>query len=168
MYIAPLYGEVLALSAEKAQYTDVLAQSVELKTLRDNVQATYNSIPPQNIDQLNKILPDVIDNVGIVTNINAVAAQYGMTVRSVKITAPQSTDRTDVTTVSTQPYKMTNINFAVKGTYQQFISFLRDLEVNVHLTDVDALSIKSPAASATGSSSGIFEYTVDVRAYSLN
>ena len=164
--ISPLYSDVSALQTKKAQYADVLVKSEQLKTRRDALLAQYNAIQPIDIIKLKRIVPDMIDTVDVVTNINSIASQYGMVVRGVKIAdSKNQTDQTSTTggTSGDGAYQTTGITFSVNGTYSQFVSFLRDLESNARLFDVTSLSIAAGDQKTAG-----LQYTVGLNTYSFH
>ena len=164
LYLSPMYADIGVLQAKKAEYTGALAKAKELGVKRDKILAEYNAIPPESILRLKRIIPDNVNNVEIVTNINAIASQYGMSVRGVKIDQQQSQDRGDGTAKTVQsPFKTLTIGFTVSGSYDQFLKFLKDLESNARLFDVSNLAIKNNSKGKTG-----FDFTVEVKAYSLN
>jgi Tfp pilus assembly protein PilO len=166
MYMAPTYADITALSTTKSDYATALSNIALLKSHRDAILAQYSAIDPSDIDKLQKIIPDTSDNVDVVSNINAIAAQYGMTIRQVKITEPQTESRTAVdSSAPTVPYQTSTISFSVTGQYPQFTMFLHDLESNIRLFDVTGLSIASDQKTAGGQ---LFDYTITVNAYSLH
>ncbi len=165
LYIGPTYADIGLLSAKKAEYTDALANAKQLTERRDAILEQYNAINPGDVIRLKQILPDGTNNVDIVTNINAIASQYGMVVRGVKISAASAESRTAVAGTPKSPYTTTNIVFTTTGPYQQFTLFLRDLESNVRLFDVVSLSIGPSSKSTNG---GVFDYTLGLTAYSLH
>lgn len=165
LYVSPTYGEINALRAKKAEYTDALSKAKELRDKRDTILAEYNAIAPTDIVRLKRIVPNVTDNVDVVTNINTIASQYGMTVRGVKITQPPAQDRTVVADASKgDPYKTITVAFSITGPYDVFTRFLTDLESNARLFDVSMLSIKTRDDKV---GQGMFDYSVEVSAYSL-
>ncbi len=165
MYMAPTYADITALSTTKSEYTSALANIALLKSHRDAILAQYSAIDPSNIAKLQEIIPGTSNSVDVVSNINALAAQYGMSIRQVKITEPQTEDRTAVdSTAPTAPYQTSTITFSTTGPYQQFTLFLHDLESNIRLFDVTSLSIASDQKTPTAQ---LFDYTVTVNTYSL-
>lgn len=163
MYISPSYAEMKGLMVKKADYTDALSKADELKEKRKTILAEYESIDPADRERLDRIVPDVTDNVEVVTNINFIASMYGMTVRGIKIAEPQAQDRVIIADASkANSYKTVKITFSVNGPYAEFMKFLTDLESNSRLFDVTSLSIKTKDEKI-----GIFDYTLEVSAYSL-
>ena len=61
MYISPTWAKDQTLMAQKAEYTNVLDKIKELTAERDKAIAEYNSISPEDIDKLNKLIPAKFD-----------------------------------------------------------------------------------------------------------
>ncbi len=165
LYISPAYAEISTLSAKKSEFTDALNKSKEVKQRRDSLLVSYNAISPDDIARLKKIIPESENSALLAENINSIASQYGMVIRSVKIDVLQPQGRDGVVAVASGPYQTTTMSFTVKGTYDQFIKFLQDIESNTRLADVVSLSAKGDQKS-----SGIqtFQYTVQMHTYSLH
>ena len=167
VYMGPTYSTISDLQTQKSGYVAALANIDQLKTHRDAILAQYNSIAPGDIAKLEKVVPDTTNSVDVVSNINAIAAQYGMTIRQVKITQSQTVTRTavDAAAAPQSPFQTSTVSFSVSGPYPQFILFLKDLESNVHLFDVNSLNI---ALNQKLSTAGVFDYSVGLDTYSLH
>lgn len=163
MYISPSYADMKELVIKKNDYTNALSKADELKEKRKKILAEYEAIDPMDREKLDRILPSVTDNVDVVTNINLIASSYGMTARGVRITQPQTQDRVIIPDASkANPYKTIKVVFSMSGPYADFTKFLRDLESNSRLFDVTSLTMKTKDEKF-----GIFDYSIEVSAYSL-
>lgn len=171
MYLSPTYAEIQELSAKKAEYVAALEKSEEVKVTRDALQATYNAISPDDIKRLEKVVPETASNVMIANNINGLGNAHGLVVRSVKV-SPQMAGgegRGEIMDASKSPYKVISTGVVLAGRYDQFIQFLQTLEVNLHLADVNTLSIKNESKAGPGGGAGSdrYEFTLDILTYSL-
>lgn len=165
MYISPKYADVQKLVAEKARYVDTLKKAGELKTKRDAILADYSAVPPEDIDRLKKIIPDKFDSVLMVRHLDTVASKYGMVIKGVKIAEQKAETREQAVAPQSEQYKTISVTFSVKGTYDQFLKFLKDLESGLYLMDVSKLSMKEDIKNASITS---FDYGVEIRTYSLH
>ena len=143
--------------------------------LRDKIIAAYSSIPQESIDRLKKVVPQNFNAVLLANDLNATASAYGMSIRSVKISTASASPRDlGPRQSNANPYNTVTITFSVKGRYEQFKEFLKNLETQLHLVDVTritAVSVdKGSSAGTKGSvSSGqVFQYDVELHTYSLN
>ena len=90
MYVDPTYDEIKVMRAEAAERNEALSRAKELQTIRDELLARYNTFPPEDVVRLNRMLPDHIDNVRLIIDIDQVAARYGMRVSDLNLSAGES------------------------------------------------------------------------------
>jgi hypothetical protein len=57
------------------------------------------------------------------------------------------------------------MEFVIEGRYDTFLAFLRDLELNLRLVDIKAISFQVPTQATFGSD--IYSYTLKVETYWL-
>src|SRR5690349_1065682 len=76
--VSPLYKDITALKQEVAAYNQALDNSKALENERDKLTKKYNSIDPANLEKLEKMLPDSVDNIRLILEIEKIAAPYGM------------------------------------------------------------------------------------------
>ena len=166
LYINPTAMEVKTLSAKRVEYLTALEKSKELKVKRDAVLVDYNNISSDNIDRLNKIIPDTFNPVLFVNDMNVLASKYGMTVKDFRVDNPETPTRD---AIITQPqgktYKTTVITFRLDAPYSQFQGFLNDLESSLRLVDVTSLSVRS--VGGQGGGGGVLDYLLEMNTYSL-
>ena len=93
---SPLYSDIQALRETSASYDQALTNSKDLEKERDKLTQVYNSIEPENLNKLQKLLPDNVDNIRLILEIEKIAAPYGMVLRDVKY----DTDKTSATEAS--------------------------------------------------------------------
>lgn len=166
MYISPTISEVKSLSSQKSAQNDVLAKTRQLSSKREAVLVDYNNISAENIDKLNKIIPDKFNSVLFANDIAGVASRYGLTIKDFKVNEPKTEIRDAIVNIPTgEIYKTTVVTLKLQGQYLQFVNFLNDLELNLRLVDVVSLSIKPVGVQSSSTSS--LEYLLEVEVYSL-
>jgi Tfp pilus assembly protein PilO len=145
VYIKPEYDTILALRDKKAVYDTALADSKEIKALRDSLVQQYNAIPQSDLEKLKRVVPEKYDPVKLVADINNIGLQYGFQISKVKINEPLPVPVSDgsATDNSNTPYKIVSISFSTEGQYQNFVNFLQDLEASRQLIDIRRLGIGS-------------------------
>lgn len=165
LYIGPTWTEISGLQAKLAEYKDISTKTKELTEKRDEISVAYNAIPENDIAKLNKIIPQTFDTVRFANDINNLALRYGLSVDSFKENKvdPNSRDATISEPGPAGPYKTSTVTISMKGSYEQFIRFLQDVETNLQLTDINSISIRSSDREKTAGLS----YTIDMNAYSL-
>ncbi len=163
MYISPTYSDIQILRARKADYTSTLDKAKELAVRRDEVMATYSSISPIDLERLSKALPSTFDQVVFAKDLNALATAHGFTVKDLQVSIVPPAAVGEGVVLGMQiapPYKTITVQYAVSGTYEQFVSYLKDVEKNLRLMDIHTVTIKT-------SDKGVYDYTIILTTYSL-
>jgi len=69
-YVDPVYDDVKVLRAEEARFIDALDRSKELQQIKDQLLAKYNTFSSADLERLQKLLPDNVDNVRLVLDLD--------------------------------------------------------------------------------------------------
>lgn len=158
MYTKPIFGEISTIKSEIASYDEALGNSKTLESERDKLTAKYNAINPEDLDRLQKFLPDNVDNIRLILEIEKIALPYGMALKDVKYDASllekkDATATTNTTGVARpgdtgKPYGVWNLEFSTEGTYTDFINFVKDLENNLRIVDISSITFSSDTGSS--------------------
>lgn len=171
-YINPTYqgatgSTVLAgksvkeLQVERERYTDALTKAREIELARTGLLEKYNAIAPEDKEKLQKLLPDHVDSVRLILDINTIAAQYGMTLKNITLTdAGEKSGKDEGLGPRDIREVPIEFKFSVSGTYDTLRSFLSDVERSLRLIDLRSLSF-------VASQSGPYEYTMTIVTYRL-
>ena len=168
----PAYQQVKALKAQAAQYDTALGNATKLEQERDALNTKYRSLDPGDLTRLQTMLPDTADNIRFIINVQQMAQSYGMTLSTIKFDTDQtaatpaagalsSATAADVAAAG-QDYGALDVTFSTTATYQNFISFLKDIESSLRLTDVESIDF-----SAGDPVKGTTVFTVTLRTYWL-
>jgi len=160
-FIDPAYNRVQELRAEESQFSDALTRSKELQQVRDQLLSRYNVIAQSDIDRLEKLIPDNVDNVRLILDIDSIAARYGMRTRNVQLQSTEDRPGQGKIGQSDSEYQSVILSFSVTGSYNVFRSLIEDLEQSLRLVDVVGISFSS---TGTGD---IYDYSVSVKTYWL-
>jgi Tfp pilus assembly protein PilO len=178
----PLYRDVSQLRTQVSSYDEALNNSKALENERDKLTAKYNSINPDNLTKLQKFLPENIDNIRLILEIEQIASPYSMTLKDVKYSAAGAKDPKDSAssagigqgngTVQAIPkdYGIWDLEFSTAGTYSNFLNFTKDLESNLRIVDISSIEFSSNAgalSSPTLSSTEIYKYNFKIKTYWL-
>jgi Tfp pilus assembly protein PilO len=170
-YTEPAYSGVQSVAAQGAQYDQALAKATQLQTLKQSLLARYNSFDPNALNRLSTMLPDQVDNIRLILDLDNLAGRYGMALQNVNISTPGSTQSDNVVgsiAGGTQPYDALTIQFTTDGTYEQFSQFLTALQSSLRLVDLLNLTISGAGAvSGSNQSDPNFTYTMTVQTYWL-
>ena len=146
-----------------SDYNDALTKSKELQGLREDLLNEYNTFPKTNIERLKKMLPDHVDNVRLIIEIDNIASQYGMTVKDAQILSDReqsNSNNLSIFEVRTENKKTMSLSFTVVAPYESFLRFLRDLEQNLRIVDIESISFSA-------SDVDLYEYDVTIKTYWL-
>src|SRR3989344_8513442 len=90
LYTQPAYDTVQGLSTQIDQYNQALDKAAQLQQLKQTLLSRYNSFNPADLDRLQKALPDHVDNVRLVLDLDSLAGMHGMALQNVVISNPSS------------------------------------------------------------------------------
>lgn len=156
-YTNPHYKNIQSLRSEVAEYQVALVKAKEAERIKADLAVKRDSFTQEDIDQLQKLLPDSVDNIRLLLDINQIAAGYGSTISGIKVDAAQA----DKSASGEKPvYGAVTIGFTVTMPYQAFLSFLKDLEHNLRITDLTVLGFNT-------SETGLYSYNVSLKTYWL-
>src|SRR3989338_11599292 len=81
----PKYQEIKNIQAQIATYDTALDNSKNLLKIRDGLLLIYNSISSENLNRLELLLPDTVDNIRLVLDIDTIASRHGIIVKNLKL-----------------------------------------------------------------------------------
>ncbi|MEK7579418.1 MAG: hypothetical protein AAB460_02735 [Patescibacteria group bacterium] len=159
----PRFDKVSALKKESATFDDALDRSKELISLRGALLTKYNSIPTEDRNRLDVMLPNSIDTVRLIIDINTLATRYGLSLSNISVGEVNGTTENDRTLgPSFGEFGSVSLGFTVSATYDQFRAYLADLERSLRLLDV-----KSIAFTAGDTANSLTNYTISLTTYWL-
>src|SRR3989338_2376148 len=85
VYTDPRYQESKKLAAQVDSYNEALNKSQELRKTRDELLARRNTFDEEDIQKLHQILPDSVDNIRLIIDINNIAARRGLSLKDVQL-----------------------------------------------------------------------------------
>jgi Tfp pilus assembly protein PilO len=151
-FIDPQFEEVQKLNKQKRDNDNMLQLAEELQRRRELLQSAYNNIGTEERKQLEKLLPDTVDNVRLVLDINNIAEEYGISIQNIEI-SKDSPDANQSSTVASSVERATDIGtirfgFTVTSNYEIFINFMKDLEETLRIVDIRSLNIRQGQGSS--------------------
>lgn len=179
IFANPLYSDVGVLRTEVSTYNQALDSSKELDQERDKLTKKYNDIG-DNVDKIQKFLPDNVDNIRLILEIGHIAQPYGMVLKDVKYNA--STDTASqaaapngiqggIVKEENKDYGTWDLEFSTTGSYENFLNFTRDLQSNLRIVDISSISFSSTdngtGLSSNGAGSDVYKYVFKIKTYWL-
>lgn len=159
-YVDPTYQRIKVLQEEASQFDQALTRSKELQQVRDQLLSRYNVIPQNNITRLEKMLPDNVDNVRLILDLDTIAARYGMRIRNTELNTGDTRAARGQVGDSDTDIQSVVMRFSVSGSYDTIRSFLEDLERSLRLVDITNISFSS-------GQTGVYDVAVSIRTYWL-
>ncbi len=182
MFAKPFYADITNLKNQVISYNEALNNSKALENARDELTKKYNSIDPENLAKIVKFLPDNVDNVRLILEIQNIASPYGMLIKDIKydtadknntqkLTPLQLSQQADIKQ-SSKDYGTWNLEFSTEGTYTNFLNFIKDLEKNLRIVDVSSIEFSSDLDTSKGkgaspASSDSYKYAFKIKTYWL-
>ena len=155
-----------ALLAEKDRLDEVLGNARTLREKMAELERAEKNITAANREKLDSFIPDRIDTVDFVYDINNIAARHGMILQDVNIKA---SDETKTEGLSSRELSVAEaagadtvadmtMTFRVSGSYKSLLGFLDDLSVSLRVADVTSLAFSV-------SETGINQYDIGLKTY---
>ena len=157
-YINPTYTDTQSLTGQLGQYEQALSNSKELLSERDKLIAKRDSVDPMELTRLETLLPNSVDGVTLIIELDSIASQYNMRIRNFTELAQAQAGTLGV---SATPYGTLSLTFTTTASFQTFISFLKALESDLRLVDVSNISFNS------ASNNSVYDFTVTINTYWL-
>jgi len=163
---------IQATAAQNSDYLSAINNSVQLITERDSVVKQYNAISSTDQARLNTMLPDNVDNVRLIIDVNGIAAQHGFSLQNITTSADSTASsnsggsgnglsESSGATGSTGATGIVTISFSFTASYDNFIAFMQDVQSSLRILDISQLSV------TTGSVPGVYTYSMQLTTYWL-
>lgn len=170
LYIRPTYSESIVKTREQIQnYDNALVAAERFEEKEAQLSQARSQIPSESLARLNSFLPDGVDNVQLILDMDALAARSGMTLSDFD-TQTGTDDGTSGTPtasgvetlglISTTPIDSINLTFKATGTYTSFRAFLAGMENSLRPLDVVSIDVEESAT-------GVYTYGITTRIYWL-
>ncbi len=187
-YTKPTYDSTQSVQTQINQYNAALDKATQLQSLKQTLLSRYNSFDPTDLARLQTMLPDQVNNIGLILDLDTLANQFGLSLENVGIgssgqgsSGQSTTEGTGNTTSigsSASAFESLDVTFTIHCTYAQFIQYITSLETSLRIVDLVGLTVGSggsagasslPSASTTqaGADNNIYTFNVTLRTYWL-
>jgi hypothetical protein len=156
-------GSVAEHEYELSQLTVALDAARQFADKEEVLTRERAAIAPEQIARLEAFLPDAVDNVQLIVDLNALAARSGITLSGFDILgSPASQEAPDETLAleGAEPTDSIDLSVAAEGTYASFRTFLAGVEQSLRPLDIVELSVED-------SDTGVYSYDITFRIYWL-
>jgi len=188
-YTQPTYdGSVAALKDEITNLDNALNAAEQFKQKEAQLTQQRNAISGEQLDRLESFLPDSVDNVQLIVDLNSLAARSGVQLSDFSIengttnsaatatsgaapvattmpvsgsgAAPLTTQSSTLALQSSEPTESLELSVSATGSYAAFRTFLTGVEQSLRPLDVVELSVQDSAT-------GVYTYDITFRLYWL-
>lgn len=177
VFIDPFYGVVKQLRSDMDIYNKALNNSTELQKTRDGLVEKYKSIKQEDKDRLDNLLPNNINNIEFILEMEKIAGLHGMPISDIRSDSDTKSSGSNISTTGTKTNTITNnlsygvfsMDFTVEAKYDTFISFLKDLEKNLRIIDVKLVSFNPSQISNLSQNkiNDFYKYNLKIQTYWL-
>jgi Tfp pilus assembly protein PilO len=159
MYTKPAYDTIQVSQNQITQYNAALDKSTQLQTLKQSLLSRYNAINPTDLTRLQTLLPDQVNNIALILDLDTLASQFGMSLENVNISSSGGSgsntnvnskiQNTTAVGAAGQPFDSLDVQFSIHGTYAQFLQFISNLESSLRIVDLVGLTVSGGGAANT-------------------
>jgi len=159
-FIRPAYSEIENLRGEVAFKTSALAQQQSSSQQIQSLLSQYQDVLKVE-DTISSILPMTANVASGVNQLSGLAKvnNLNLDLLSVEETAIKPSDQPDIV----KGVGALKFNLHLTGSYENFKTFLQEIETNLNLMDLT--NLKMEAATKTKSGENRFSYTLTVNTY---
>lgn len=168
-YIDPMW--TLTIAEKKtaiAKLDNALSAASQFVDKENQLLAARSAISESDLNRLKAFLPDGVDNVQLILDLDALAKRSGVEIRDIAVVLPGAKGPQQAAReasnkqlpLADMPQGTLIVSLKLLGTYDGFRSFLAGVERSLRLLDVAALSVKD-------STTGVYEFSMDLNLYWL-
>ena len=165
-YVNPTYkGSIATQKQEIKNYDSALAAADRFKKKEAQLATERAQIPADQLTRLESFLPDGVDNVQLILDLDALAARSGMRLANFDTSTPSAAAGSSsapgtVLLESENPVDSIDLTMTGTGTYTSFRTFLAGIEGSLRPLDLVALDVRS-------TETGVYTYGLTIRLYWL-
>ena len=161
-YVNPTWsGSIADARAAIVSYNQALAAAQAFAEHEKELAADRDAMDPEHLERLALLLPNSVNNIGKVIDLNALAARSGLKVSSIDVAPGQvAAVSAEAAQTGAPPEQSIDFSFVATGTYESLKTLLQGIEKSARLLDVQELSIQ-------GSDTGVYTYRMRIRLYWL-
>jgi hypothetical protein len=173
-YTQPTIGKIKALQDETFAYTDAITKASEFNAKLNELTNRMNSFRESDVDALEVYLPDSVDALTVMSDIETIARKNNVQIVAMTSAADAEDGASGDVQFEDEMIALPNVsvhdfNVTASGTYADLKAMLRDVERNKYLLEVVNFQFgaQTDTAAATVSSAAAAEgsYTLVLRAY---
>lgn len=163
-YVSPTWSGTIAKTKSSIAYDDkALSAASEYATQQNELADARNNIDTTDLARLTTLLPDSVDNVVLILDLNALASRSGLLLSNIDVMKSDTKSANSagaLPAAGVSPVGYIDLSLSAVGTYDAFRAFLTGVEKSARLLDIRDLVVK-------GSDTGSYVYKMTLRIYWL-
>lgn len=179
MYIDPVYQGtteekgIKQLLLIKNDFLEKASDISQINKTKSELNDQYNLISINNLKRIKKLLPEHMDNVKLIVDIQRIGFGNGNSIRMGNISLSKTEDNDnnngEIVIIENQGYNSAILNFSFTTNYSSFKKFIQDLHKSLRLVDIVSVSL-TKESEGRDNTSGLNRYKFDIslRTYWLN
>lgn len=167
-FARPLFAEIESVQSETNEYREAVEKATEFNNFLQSLITKQNSFSTTKLNRLETLVPEEIDEVRALVDLEALAQRNNMFFGNVEVakTEEKDTREDDESTkgsasVSRSDFKTIDVTFGTIGTYEQFREFLKELETSLVRMEVMGIDFSTTEGDLN-------LYKLKIRLYALN
>jgi len=142
-FVDPQYDKIKLTNETIEENEKLIDLADQLRRERSVLQEKFNNIDQNDRTKLNKILPDTIDNVRLILDINNIADDFGIAITNIGVQENDQNQQGRLTDNTGREYGTIGVTFAVSAEYTVFKNFMQRLENSMRLVDITSFSVSA-------------------------
>ncbi len=165
VYVNPMWsGSIAATKAAIANDDAALATAQQYVAQQNQLAQARDAISTADQKALTTFLPSSVDNVGLILDLNALAARSGLAITGIDVVGGADASKSKGTEAlpgsTVNPVGSVDMSLSATGTYAALQAFLTGIEKSARLLDVRSITVK-------GSDTGAYAYQLTLSLYWL-
>lgn len=162
-YINPtLDGSIATTKTAIVADDQALIMAKKYNDHQNDLAKARNTIALEDLKRLETFLPDSVNNVGLILDLDALAMVSGLKIVNLDtvVTSARSSASQDALSGAVNPAGSISLSLSAIGTYAAFKAFLAGVEKSARIIDIHDITVKS-------SDTGVYTYQMKMRVYWL-
>jgi hypothetical protein len=160
-FIYPSVGDLSVLTEEKQKYENFLEMTGDIEAKKNELLSKFDAISDTDKKEIETILPNSLNLVKLVSDIDAVAARHGISINKISSKEVSSSVGNSIEGAAPQKsYQSSIVGFSFTATYGEFRSFMDDLGKSLRVLDIRSVRFGTQ-------DNGVYSYSVEFETYWL-
>ncbi len=163
-YVNPTWtGAIASAKATIAADDASLVTARHYVTQQNELAAERDAIDQKDLSTLTAFLPDSVNNVGLILDLNTLAARTGLSITAIDVTGNTGKKANESSGAQNSPDELVgtvDLALSAQGTFAAMQTFLAGIERSERLLDVQDIVVHD-------SVTGIYTYQMRIRLYWL-